>query len=138
LDAPEEAEEEIDKFYESHVKMFDKHITEVESLKTKRNDALARNDAAGAVKGYTDAIERMMELMQLKKSPEQEARAKRLMAVCLSNRAAVYLSPEKIMECDPLKAAADGESAVRWDKTYAKGSVYFCRHGGLLPHNIPL
>lgn len=96
-----------------------------------------RSDRTKALAGYTDAIGKLVSALSQQPTDEQRRASSRLMAVCLSNRAATYLLEGE--GYDAAKALEDGRKAERYDADYGKGYVSFrtsCRRGYLLLHII--
>ncbi|KAF8997104.1 hypothetical protein BDQ17DRAFT_1249004 [Cyathus striatus] len=85
-------------------------------FKEEGNKAFARKDRQGTVKAYDSALA----LLTKDNNPEEHSQEwKRLTAVCYTNRSAAMLFPGEGLDAE--RAIKDGEGAVRWDPTYAKG-----------------
>ena len=89
-----------------------------EKSKLIGNTAFSRKERAAAIKAYTAAIEHLIDVLSMKPDLEEEAKAKKLLAICYSNRAATYLIPGAGR--DASQALLDGQKAEKADPSYAK------------------
>lgn len=88
-----------------------------EKSKLIGNTAFSRKERAAAIKAYTAAIEHLIDVLSMKPDLE-EAKAKKLLAICYSNRAATYLIPGAGQDAN--QALLDGQKAEKADPSYAK------------------
>lgn len=89
-----------------------------EKSKLIGNAAFSRKERAAAIKAYTEAIKHLIDVLSMKPGLEEEAKAKNLLAICHSNRAATYLIPGAGQDVD--QALLDGQKAEKADPSYAK------------------
>ncbi|KAJ8515517.1 hypothetical protein ONZ45_g7062 [Pleurotus djamor] len=108
----------IDQMNQTGVKIY---MEFAEKAKADANAAFKARDRVGAIKGYSDAIDHLVDALSQKPKEEEEKQAHSLLAICFANRAAAYLIHGAGM--DAKKAAADGENAVKVDPDYAKGYI---------------
>ncbi|KAI0065791.1 hypothetical protein BV25DRAFT_1836074 [Artomyces pyxidatus] len=90
------------------------------SQKAKKagDDAFGAKDRAVAVKAYGEALDHLDEAMRESHTEEQEQNTKRLIAICLSDRAAAYMLEGEGME--PALALSDAEEAEEADPSHLK------------------
>lgn len=92
--------------------------TLAKNSKDDGNKAFAAKDREAALKAYTNALSHIRDIFAQRPDVEEEKAAKKLMAICLSNRAATYLIPGT--GCDASKALQDGKAAEEVDPGYNK------------------
>ncbi|GLB35307.1 hypothetical protein LshimejAT787_0208720 [Lyophyllum shimeji] len=121
LETQEEAEnlkEGIWKLNEDGVR---KALASADKMKSAGNAAFTRKDRAEAIKAYSRAIDALTDVLSMTPDIEDEKKAKKQLAICHANRAAVHLLAGAGE--DPKKAIEDGKSAQEWDHTYAKAYI---------------
>ncbi|TFK42924.1 hypothetical protein BDQ12DRAFT_696320 [Crucibulum laeve] len=89
--------------------------------KTIGNAAYGRKDRDKAVNAYTDASEDLLHVLSQKPDIDEEKKAKRLLAICRSNRAAARLIPGVGMGAE--EALHDAQDAEKADPSYNKSYI---------------
>ena len=96
------------------------YMDAAEAHKAEANRAFKEKNFKTAIEEYGKAIDRAKEVAFSDRAEEEAGQAaRRLLAVCHANRAAVYLLPGD--ELDVKKALKDGQQAERHNPDYAKG-----------------
>ena len=118
LETREEAEGLSEGIHQLNVKGVFVSMELAEKSKLIGNTAFSRKERAAAIKAYTAAIEHLIDVLSMKPDLEEEAKAKNLLAICHSNRAATYLIPGAGQDAN--QALLDGQKAEKADPSYAK------------------
>lgn len=118
LETREEAEGLSEEIHQLNVKGVVVSMELAEKSKLIGNTAFSRKERAAAIKAYTAAIEHLIDVLSMKPDLEEEAKAKKLLAICHSNRAATYLIPGVGQYAN--QALLDGKKAEKADPSYAK------------------
>ncbi|PPR04978.1 hypothetical protein CVT24_010436 [Panaeolus cyanescens] len=118
LETRQEAEgvrDGVDEINQKHIPM---SMKLAEEAKLAGNQAFAAKNRPVAIKAYTEAINHLHDVMSQNPTEEQSSKAKKLMAICLSNLSATHLLPGTGQAAEPaLKAGKTAEVA---DPSYAK------------------
>jgi len=126
----QEAQTVRDGVYRRNQKEIKDEMLLAEKFKLEGNDAFSKNDRVAALDAYKEALKHAVEALIRKPSHEDEDKAKRLQAICLSNRAATYMLPGEGL--DAKQALADGRASERADPSYKKAYVRQTTAGLLL------
>ncbi|TRM61720.1 hypothetical protein BD626DRAFT_570435 [Schizophyllum amplum] len=121
FETDDEANDVSNGVYQKNVDSPQINLKLAEEMKARGNAAYANKDKDAAVAEYTAAIKRLCDAMASQPDDADEKSIRRRLAVCYANRAAALLISGS--ESELKKALADGEAAVDWDATYAKGYV---------------
>lgn len=118
LETREEAEGLSEGIYQLNEKGVLISMDLAEKAKVVGNAAFSRKERPAAIKAYTEAIDHLLDVLSMKPDLEEETKAKKLLAICHSNRAATYLISGAGQ--DAKQALLDGQKAEKADPAYAK------------------
>lgn len=121
VETREEAEGLSEGIHQLNVKGVVASMELAEKAKSVGNEAFSRKERAAAIKAYTEAIGHLIDVLSMKPDLDEEAKAKNLLAVCYSNRAATYLIPGAGQDVE--RALLNGKKAEMADPSYAKGYI---------------
>ncbi|EDR11276.1 uncharacterized protein LACBIDRAFT_293413 [Laccaria bicolor S238N-H82] len=121
VETREEAEGLSERIHQLNVKGVVASMELAEKAKSVGNEAFSRKERAAAIKAYTEAIGHLIDVLSMKPDLDEEAKAKNLLAVCYSNRAATYLIPGAGQDVE--RALLNGKKAEMADPSYAKGYI---------------
>ena len=118
METPAAANERVDILDSRMQAKYKSYMSLADTAKVAGNDAFGHKDRDTALQKYSEATNLVTEALAQRPNDVQKRAANKLMAVCLSNRAATYLLPGD--GSDAAKALEDAEKAERYDADYGK------------------
>ncbi|KAI0080448.1 hypothetical protein K474DRAFT_1615593 [Panus rudis PR-1116 ss-1] len=130
VETPEEAQEVAEGVDAKNKVGVVKGLEKAEAEKSLGNQAIGRKDRKAAVTHYTKALEYLHHAAVQKPTEEQDMKIRKLLSVCLANRAAAWQldGPGQ----DPKKALKDSQEALTFDNLYSKAYYRAARSYKLL------